>query len=293
MQSIWLQGEGDSLKLCEGLSFLREKNTYKIHVTGDNSCTVNGNSVVSSYELKDGDYVASKDFRGIFQTDPVADWRKDWECSEESLDFSIDIKPSKRLMKSVDIDTTGVSLDAGKHITEWHHIRSIYFYNEHTSGNWSVTLLNATEKVPSDFRASILSGEEAMTLLQWIHFSSPFHISFSHFSRETFPNAYDYLAFAKIIDLARLENREPPAPIQEILAIQTPRQTVVRMLQTVFFIIVVSVILFLALKIGRNVHASAFGIILVVLNVMGIPAYWSMIQHIRRYYAFISRYKKE
>lgn len=289
--SLWLKGNGDSVTLPSGLTYFAANDTHQVRVGTNEAYTVNGKRLVGRYRLTDGDYIAGRNFRAIFQVDPAKDWRDDWEASEEGIEATIDITLTRRLEKAVLINGQGISLAGAEHVTEWDRFAFIAFYREITTGHWAVRVSNGAAFAESHFERTVLTVEETNTLLNWIIYAMPFHVSFVHNSRASFPNAYDFLAYSKLLDPSQAGERELPTPPHNLFPLLTPRQTVLRLLREALKTIPISIALFFIIRLMSDIPLSGFWGVLAVVNlVFALTRYTTYFRHLEGYRSFVSKY---
>jgi hypothetical protein len=197
---------------------------------------VNGQHLVGRRVLKDGDFIHGGDLRGIFQQDPVADYRHHWE-NQVKLPRHLRLPNTKRLEKHVRIDTSGVSLDGGKTTTPWTHLAGIVVQIL-DSNSWKVAVYEKHEgKAAEEMRTKCMGivGGEVDALLKWLDHTAPYEISVLSASNVQFSDAYVSLAYIKIINPARENKRLLPMPIAFILGFPTRKQIAFRFIMRVGF----------------------------------------------------------
>lgn len=278
--TIWMN-QNNQITLSKGLSVQYLGGNYIISATSNIAAYINGKTLIGNYTLRDGDYISSAKFRGIFQVDPTRDYRLAWEEAED-VDKKYTLNLSKQLTRNVSINNQGISLDGGQNIVHWRDISHLFFYWENTTNYWSVQISTEKGYAPSNFRACVLPTKEMVTLLNYLIYSAPYHLSIEHFSRSTFPDAFEHLAFQKIIIPAQAGKRELPASVSEILGIATARDAIIDMLKSLGMLVGFSTALSILFHISNGANFFiGFGIVFLSLLILFSPLFWRDIQHLR------------
>jgi hypothetical protein len=239
-------GPGFSAWLRPGEIGLEEPGIFNVRNTGqkceithldpNREVMVNGQPLVGRRVLRDGDFIHTKETRGIFQQDPVADYRHHWE-KQFKLPRLVRLQITNRLEKHVRIDTSGVSLDGGKTTTAWTHFAGVVVQIL-DSNSWKVAVYKKHEGQPAEeMRTKCVGvvGGEVDLLLKWFHHTAPYEISVLSASNVQFSDAYVSLAHTKIINPARENKRLLPMSIAFILGFPTRKQIALRFMLRVGF----------------------------------------------------------
>jgi hypothetical protein len=220
---------------------------------------VNGQPLVGRRVLRDGDFIHTKETRGIFQQDPVADYSRYWQGSPLApRHIRLTITP--QLQKYVLIDAHGFSLNAGKNVTPWTHFAGLVFQLL-GDGKWRAMLFEKHEGKPSDkmpTKLGAILSDEADMLTKWAQHSAPYEISTLSVPALTDSDAYRTIAHTKIIDPARENKRLLPMSIAVILGLPTRKDTLLKlMLRAGFAALIASL-----LSGNANFHPVLFVIIM-------------------------------
>ena len=215
---------------------------------------VNGHELVGQRRLKDGDFIHNRKEKAIFQADPVADYRREWDSPDAK--HSTTIQPTQRLTQHVVINSDGMSLDSGKSFAHWSEINGLFVYWEHTSSNWSIQVkaTSSTAKkgvMSSKFRASVLGAKEIDTILEWVYYTAPVHVSIQSFSMAQFPDAYVILAHEKVLKTSSGKTRLLPASPAFILGLATRRRLISNIVIRLFGSAIVAFLIAAAVRLGN------------------------------------------
>jgi hypothetical protein len=217
--SLWLRGDNVT---AEGITYIKNAdNQWMITPDDKHETLVNGTAIVEETVLSDGDYIRKGVWKGIFQADPVADFRQD--ITELKMEQVYEISPSKTLLKWLQVDFDRVSFDGGETTVQWDEIHSIKYYN--TDYRWSTIIYilkdGKSTKLPSKLKR--ISVNDLDKLVMWTQYYTPFHISTnSNSSVEMWIDAYTFIAHQKLLIPAENKLLSLPDNAEHILDRTTP-----------------------------------------------------------------------
>ncbi len=180
-KSIWLKGEAP-IRLTPNVAIRREHNDWLFYSQSKSvKLLLNKHEVFQEHILHDGDFIHSGKFKGFFQADPVANFRKYVERNIEELPQSVSIIPTERMKKWIVMDGQGISLDGGQHTAKWDEVIYVEFgYDPHRLSKRRIKLFvfdqrGKPKKLPA--KLDRINQEESTAISSWITYSTPFKLS--------------------------------------------------------------------------------------------------------------------
>lgn len=285
-RTFWLHPHQQAIALLPFLFAEHSEHGCEIYQTDDRKeVKVNGLKLMARSTLRDGDFIHVGQFRAIFQQDPVADFRNEWQLEGTTSRQTV-LAISKQLEKHVRIGSDGISFDSGRSNAHWNELSAIDFSWEHTSNLWRVRALVQTTDggqapLPSKFRAATLGGKEANAVLMWLLNTAPFHPSFQQFSREPLPDAYWAVAEQKIVTPANEKKRVLPMPIAYVMKFESRKHVVGRLAAIIVMSALASLVIGLILAQAFHGPVTSIPIILGLLLLLQYREFVRAFHHFR------------
>lgn len=179
---------------------------------------INGQPLTRTHVLADGDFIHWRDWRGIFQADPVKDRRIGMGTKPEIFDERV-ISINPKLAKWVVMNEEGISFNGGKDFAAWDEIDFLGFSHDMQS-NTILYYVYLTGKRYGKTLASKLASlkpSDAADLTNWIRLCLPFDLCFNVMIGKDpdlynlLPDAYYAAAVEKIQVPAMNNQRSLPA----------------------------------------------------------------------------------
>jgi hypothetical protein len=211
--SLWLRGASVT---DQDITFIKNAaNRWLITPPAKHDILINGVPIQAETILSDGDYIRKGVWKGIFQADPVADYRQ----GIKEIAVVSQINPTQAVREWVILDGVQVSLDGGQHFTHWDDIVRMQY--ETSNKKWSVTFYftdnnNKLKTVPSKLKA--LTNDDFSALLQWIIYHVPFDPNLYSFFTPIWSDAYESMAYEKVLIPAENNQRPLPEALNKVLA---------------------------------------------------------------------------
>lgn len=209
-KSIWLKGE-NPIRLKRNVSIRPQGGHWLFYSQGKNiKVLVNRQEIAGEHRLQDSDYISVMGLKGIFQADPVANFRnciKDAERNFEEFSQTVTITPTKRMQKWLMIDSQGISLDGGQHTAKWDEIIYVEFgFDPHQLSRRSIKLFVPDQRgKPKQFPAKLgyINQQESEALFSWITYSAPFNLNINKVSlRKNEGKQFAFLSIALLLGLS-------------------------------------------------------------------------------------------
>lgn len=193
---------------------------------------INGQPLTRRQQLVDGDFIHWREWRAIFQADPVKDRRVRMEANPQNLAQQV-IPIKRKLAKWVVVNGDGISFNGGVDFARWDELDFLSFSDELQvrRHGYDVYLKQNKKSKPLKKRLGYLEHKDIEALTDWIWLSLPFDLCVNVFAiqsslREFFPDAYQVAAFEKLSPSSMDNPRVPLVDRNFILGIQSARRRV-------------------------------------------------------------------
>lgn len=192
--TTWLNK--DEIPLQHGAVIRRRESTFTLY---QHECKrdilVNGQAIEDAHVLADADYIHIDDFMGVYQQDPVADYRQ----FMAEVDSQVTITVPPHITDTVIVDREGISLNGGKDTIAWLNVARIYTSDEMIQ----IELIDSTENVNLEVRQlTDLNQMQFDQIMAFLMYNVPCVISRKDKSRSYFViyDAFCEICLSKVFD---------------------------------------------------------------------------------------------